>query len=129
MRKRRIAMLTTMFATVANCVNAYVAVVLRIAASPFIISALLETARILAVTLAVFAVAMAYPRTRRSSVALLRFTRRYSPRWAIPVLTVAAFVPGQADEIVVIAIVLIPILANARKRAVFGRYLRLAWRG
>lgn len=95
----------------------------------FIISALLETARILAVTLALFAVAMAYPRTRRSSVALLRFTKRYSPRWAIPVLTVAAFVPGQADELVVIAIVLIPILANARKRAIFSRYLRLAWRG
>lgn len=118
-----------MIATIANCINAYIEIVLRIATSPFIVSALLETAKIFSVTLALFAVAMAYPRTRRSAVALLRFTKRYSPRWAIPVLTVAAFVPGQADEIVVIAIVLIPILANARKRAVFGRYLRLAWRG
>lgn len=95
----------------------------------FIVSAVLETAKIIAVTLTLFAVAMAYPRTRRSSVALLRFTKRYSPRWAIPVLTAAAFFPGQADELAVIAIVLIPILANARKRAVFGRYLQYAWRG
>lgn len=125
-----------MIATIVNGFNVWsvweYSVLLSIArflTSPFIVSALVETAKILSVTLALFAVAMAYPRTRRSAVALLRFTKRYSPRWAIPVLTVAAFVPGQADEIVVIAIVLIPILANARKRAVFGRYLRIAWRG
>lgn len=101
----------------------------HVVTSPFVVSALIETGKLIAVTLAAFGVAMAYPRTRRASVALLRFTKRYSPRWALPMLTAAAFFPGQADEIVVVAIVLIPILRSAHKRTVFARYLQYAWRG
>jgi hypothetical protein len=97
--------------------------------SPFVVSALIETGKLIAVTMVLFGLAMAYPRTRRSAIALLRFTKRYSPRWAIPVLTAAAFFPGQADEIVVVAIVLIPILRSAHKRTVFARYLQYAWKG
>lgn len=37
-------------------------------------------------------------RARRVTVALMRFARRYAPRWLVPALVVCAFIPGPIDE-------------------------------
>jgi len=64
---------------------------------------------------------------RRVAYAVYRFTRRHAPKWLAPVIAVCLIIPGQADEIAVIAIALVPILRHARNRATFRRYVRTAW--
>ena len=70
---------------------------------------------------------VAYSRFRRVAYAVYRFTRAHCPRWVMPVMAVALIIPGQADEIAVIVIALVPILRHARNRATFRRYIRTAW--
>lgn len=77
----------------------------------------------------VMGMAMVHPRTRRATVAITRFAKRYAPKWLVPALTVCAFIPGPIDELAVIAAVLFPVLRNAHNRTVFARYVRSAWKG
>jgi hypothetical protein len=93
-----------------------------------LISALWETLKLTLALTALLLAAMCYRRTRRVSFALLRFTLRYAPKWALPVLTACAFFPGQADELIVAAIILIPVLRHARNRRVLRRYVAVAWK-
>lgn len=92
-----------------------------------LLSAMLETAKLVALMCAVLGLAMVHPRTRRVTIAVTRFAKRYAPRWLVPALTVCAFIPGPIDELFVIAAVLYPVLRNARNRATFARYVRVAW--
>lgn len=76
-----------------------------------------------------FAGLMAHPRTRRVTMALVKFTHRHSPRWAKPAMVACALFPGQADELVLVAILLIPILRNSFNRRVLARIISTQWHG
>jgi hypothetical protein len=93
----------------------------------FLISAGLDSARMLAYSIAFVAPFMLYPRTRRVIITSARFTKRHSPRWAGALFVVAGIIPGQADEIALVAILLIPILRNRLQRQTFARLVRYAW--
>lgn len=101
--------------------------VAHVAASPYVVSTAIDTAKTLGALTIVLALLMVHPRTRRVTCTAVRVTNRLSPAWAKPAMVAAAFFPGQADEIVLVAILLWPILRNARKRAVFTRSVRYAW--
>jgi len=94
----------------------------------FIAPAMLETAKIAVVATVLLGITLAIPRTRRVALAILAFVKRHAPKWAIPVLIAAAIFPGQADELVIIPIILLPILLNSRKRAIFARYISYSWK-
>ena len=97
----------------------------------YLTETLSETAFFLGTTLvtvsAVGAAAMLHPRTRHVTVAVTRFALRHSPRWLLPLLAVAAWIPGPVDEIVIIAVALWPVLRSARQRRLFLRTVRYAW--
>lgn len=93
----------------------------------FLISAGLDTLRTMILTAVAVAPFMACRRTRHVIIAMVRLTIRKSPRWAGPMITAAQFCPSQIDDVIVFAIVLIPILRSARNRRVFARTARYAW--
>ncbi len=95
----------------------------------YLLSAAFDTLKLMAVSTLVTLLCLAYRRTRRLTFAMFRFTKRYAPRWAIPVLAVCGLIPGQADEAIVFVIILIPILRHAHKRRMLSRYARVAWYG
>lgn len=97
--------------------------------SPFIVGALREAAKGLALATAVLGTLMVHPKTRRATVTIVKFTNRHAPRWAKPAMVACALIPGQADEIVLVAILLFPILRNSRHRRTFIRSVRYAWKG
>lgn len=96
--------------------------------SPFIIGALLDTLRIVILMTIVLGALMVHPRTRRVTCAVIKFTNRHAPAWAKPAMIACAFFPGQADEIVLVAILLFPILRNSRHRRTFMRAISYAWK-
>ena len=77
--------------------------------------------------------AMLFPPVRRVFGALCRFTLAHIPRWLAlilaPVLFVAALIPGQLDELALLALVLGPVLARAVNRAELAASVREAWKG
>lgn len=93
----------------------------------FIISTLIETAKLAGVVSVAFGLLMTVRRTRRVTMATIKFTSRHAPRWAGPAMVAAALIPGQADEIALVAILLVPILRNARNRRTLARTVRWAW--
>jgi hypothetical protein len=93
----------------------------------FLLSTLIETAKLAVMVTAFLAILMIHPRTRRVTVTTVKVTNRMAPSWAKPAMVAAAFFPGQADEIILVAILLIPILRNARNRRVFARSIQFAW--
>jgi len=95
----------------------------------FLISTGIETGKLIALGSVLFGCLMINRRTRRATMATIKFTNRHSPSWAKPAMVACAFFPGQADEIVLVAILLVPILRNRKQRALFGRTLRYAWNG
>ncbi len=95
----------------------------------FLLSAAIDTAKMVAILTALFGALMLTRRTRRATMAVIKFTNRHSPRWAKPAMVAAAFFPGQADELVLVAILLVPILRNHKQRALFARTIRYAWNG
>jgi len=110
-------------------VFAFYACIWHFLCSPFIVGALIDTAKMVALATVILGVLMVHPRTRRATCAIVKFTNRHAPRWARPAMVACALFPGQADEIVLVAILLFPILRNARNRRAFVRSVRYAWRG
>lgn len=94
----------------------------------FMISAGLDTAKAMGMAAAVLAPFMTYRRTRHVIITMVRLTVRKAPAWAGPMIVAAQFVPTQADDVIVFAIVLVPILRNERNRRVFARAARYAWK-
>ncbi len=90
---------------------------------------LVEGAKLLGLACALAALAMAHPATMRVIVALVKFSKRYAPRWLVPAVVACAFIPGPLDELFVLAVVLYPVLRSPRKRKVLTRYVRVAWHG
>lgn len=72
---------------------------------------------------------MVHPRTRRVTMAVIKYTNRHAPKWAKPAMVACAFFPGQADEIALVAILLIPILRVEFNRRVLTRTIRYHWKG
>ena len=64
----------------------------------------------------------------RVIVALWRFARAHAPKWLLPVLAVAVFVPGPFDELAIVAVVLVPVLRSREARAELGSSVRDAWK-
>jgi len=102
-------------------------VITGIVTSPFIVSAAIDTAKVLVASLLVVGVLMAHPRTRRVTMATVKYVNRHSPTWAKYVLLVCGMIPGQADEFIVVTILLFPILRSEFNRRVFARTIRYAW--
>lgn len=77
-------------------------------------------------------VSLAFPRMRRVFRTLCRFTLAHIPRWLAfvlaPVLTVCAFVPGQADELAILAVVLVPVLRSREARRELRTSITEAWK-
>lgn len=78
---------------------------------------------VLALT-ALFGALMIHPRTRRTTMAVIKWTNRKAPKWAGPAMVAAALIPGQADEIILVAILLVPILRHAGNRRTLSRIIR-----
>lgn len=95
----------------------------------FLVATAIDTAKLAACLSVLFAALMINRRTRRVTMAVIKYTNRHSPSWAKPAMVAAAFIPGQADEIALVAILLIPILRNARNRRVLARSISYAWNG
>lgn len=108
-------------------VHTLIQTVAHVVTSPFIVSAAIDTAKVIAVSLVIVGALMTHPRTRRITVATVKYVNRHSPTWAKYVLLACGMVPGQADEFVVVAILLVPILRNGFNRRVLARTIRYAW--
>lgn len=95
--------------------------------SPFMMSAYWDMAKMLAVLTTLFLALMVHSKTRRATLAAIKVVNRLSPKWAGPIMVAAALFPGQADELIIVVILLWPILRNEYKRRVFTRSVRYAW--
>ena len=93
----------------------------------YVFESLLETAKIVLVFSLIVAIPMCIPRPRHVLIAVVKFTVRKSPAWAGPAMVACGLIPGQADEIVLAAILLIPILRNGHNRRTLARSVRYAW--
>jgi hypothetical protein len=65
----------------------------------------------------------------RVTKAVWGVARSHSPRWLLPVLAVCLAIPGPLDELLVVAVVLVPVLRSREARAELGGAVRGAWRG
>lgn len=99
----------------------------HVATSPFVVSAAIDTGKVIGASLVIVGALMAHPRTRRVTMATVKYVNRHSPAWAKFALVAAGLIPGQADEFVLVAILLFPILRNEFNRRVFARTIRYAW--
>jgi hypothetical protein len=63
----------------------------------------------------------------RAAGAVGRFAKAHSPRWLLPVLAVCLAIPGPLDELIVLAIVLVPVLRSRAARAELAASVRAAW--
>lgn len=70
----------------------------------------------------------AWTRTLRISSAIWRFAKRHLPRWLVVVLGVAALIPGPFDEILIALVLMALVVSSRRRRTLFCRYMRTAWR-
>ena len=71
-----------------------------------------------------------HPRTRRVAYAAgYRFPKRHLPPWALAVVGVCLLIPGPLDEIVVTPVLVLIALRDNRRRRIFTRYVRIAWKG
>lgn len=72
------------------------------------------------------------PPLRRIVAALARFAKAHAPRWLAlilgPLFVVAAITPGQADDLVIIAVALAPGLRTRENRAELAASVKAAWR-
>lgn len=93
----------------------------------FLIGAGIEMIRFLVISVIVLAPFMTYRRTRNVIFAVIKFVNRKSPWWAKPAMFVCGLIPGQADEIILAAFLLIPIMRNSYTRRVLGRTIAYAW--
>ena len=65
----------------------------------------------------------------RVTVAVWRFARSHSPKWLLPVLAVCLTIPGPLDELIALAIVLVPVLRSREARHELGTAVSEAWHG
>lgn len=93
----------------------------------FLLSAGLDTLRTMIYAAIVIAPFMIYKRTRHVIIALVKLTIRKSPTWAKWLIVIAQYCPTQADDVIVFAIVLIPILRHRLNRATYRRVISYAW--
>lgn len=93
-------------------------------ASPYALHSLEDALYPLTALTVLFSGLMVSPRTRRTTMAIIKFTNRHSPYWARYAMALAALIPGQADEIVLVAFLLVPILRSARNRRALARIIR-----
>ena len=63
----------------------------------------------------------------RVARAVWKFARSHSPRWLIPVLAACLAFPGPLDELILLAIVLIPVLRSREARRELGNAISGAW--
>ena len=94
----------------------------------YVIESLLETAKLLLLLTVVVAIPMCFPRSRHVLISVVKFTARKSPPWAGPAMVVCGLIPGQADELILAAILLIPIMRSAHNQRKIKRVpLAYAW--
>ena len=90
----------------------------------------LRMAEILAGVSVVIAVC---PPLRRVVTALAKAAKTHAPRWLAPILgpllIVCVILPGQVDELAVIAVALAPVLRTRAGRAEVWASIRAAWKG
>ena len=76
---------------------------------------------------------MVFPPVRRVFRAVCKFTLAHIPRWLAwllaPVLAVCAVIPGQFDELGILAVVLAPVLVSGANRTELWADIRKAWKG
>lgn len=65
----------------------------------------------------------------RVTVALWRFAKAHVPKWLLPVLAVCLAIPGPLDELIVLALVLVPVLRSRDARRELAASVTEAWRG
>lgn len=121
-------MLHTLFAPVLHVYGVVFHLAYVTLTGQLVISGLTDMAWTCGIVAVLVGLLMAHRRTRRVTVTVMRFTLRHAPRWGKWLLAAAAFFPGQADEAIVIPVVLAFILANARNRRVLCRQVAYAWR-
>jgi len=102
-------------------------VLLHVVMSQLTVGTLIDAAEFLGALTVILSVLMLHPRTRRATFAAVSYVNRHAPSWAKPALIAAAFFPGQADEIIVVAILLWPVLRSGYQRRVFKRTIHYAW--
>ena len=68
-------------------------------------------------------------RCGRVALVLWKFAKSVTPKWLLPVLAACLAIPGPLDELLVIALVLVPVLRKREARAELGRQVRAAWNG
>ena len=66
-------------------------------------------------------------RSWRVARAVWSFARAHCPRWLLPVLAVCLAIPGQADELALLAVVLFPVLRSREARRELGAAIGEAW--
>jgi hypothetical protein len=93
----------------------------------YVLESLIETAKLVLLLTVVVAIPMCFPRSRHVLISVVRFTVRKSPAWAGPAMVACGLIPGQADEIVLAAILLVPIMRSAHNRKTLARTVRYAW--
>lgn len=93
------------------------------------IDVLVSTGELFGALAAVLGLVMVHPRTRRVAIATLRFGKSYMPKWALAVFGACLLVPGPADEMVVLPILVAITLRTKRNRSIYRRYLNVAWNG
>ena len=78
------------------------------------------------------AVILVCPPPRRVAVALAKFAKAHAPKWLAlilaPLFALAAITPGQADDLVIIAVALAPGLRTRENRAELWAAVKAAWR-
>lgn len=67
-------------------------------------------------------------RTVRLLTATWRFALAHVPKWLLGALAVCALVPGPFDEILILLVLTALVVSSCRRRNLFSRYMRTAWR-
>ena len=67
-------------------------------------------------------------RSWRVVLAVWRFAKGHVPRWLLPVLGVCLLIPGPLDEVLVLAVIAVPVLRSREARSELAAAVTSAWR-
>ena len=67
-------------------------------------------------------------RSWRVTKAVWAFAKGHVPKWLLPVLGVCLLIPGPLDELLVLAVIAVPVLRSREARSELAASVRGAWR-